>query len=135
MNSLHLSNSSEIFRYSIANFEKNNITLSLGKKYISLDKYREMKKVEVNKAPMNYFLMTKYRSVEENVLFTAKVLYELLDTNKKHVDQLFLEFSNKQGITINLNIERILYLALTFLFSLGKIAINEKMIEKIENEV
>ncbi|MBU8567674.1 hypothetical protein KM914_14755 [Virgibacillus pantothenticus] len=84
---------------------------------------------------MNYFLLTKYRSVEENVLFTAKVLYELIDTKSKHVDQLFLEFSDKQGITINLNIERILYLALTFLFSLGKIVFNENMIRKIENEV
>ncbi len=94
-----------------------------------------IEKNEVSKTTMNYFLLTKYRSVEENVLFTAKVLYELLDSKNKHIDQLFLEFSNKQGITINLNIERILYLALTFLFSLGKITINENMIEKLENGV
>lgn len=135
MNSLQYIDSSEILKFSIANFIKKNHILFLGKECISLDKYRESKRIEVGKTTMNYFLLTKYRSVEENVLFTAKVLYELLETKNKHVDQLFLEFSNKQGITINMNVERILYLALTFLFSLGKITINENMIEKLEDGV
>lgn len=135
MSSLHVQDSSEILRFSVANFLKKNRTLSLGKECISLDKYRESKKIGVRNSTMNYFLLSKYRSVEENVLFTAKVLYELLDTKSKHIDELFLEFSDKQGITINLNVERILYLALTFLFSLGKITINENMIEKLENGV
>ncbi|PGZ33643.1 hypothetical protein COE50_10900 [Bacillus anthracis] len=84
---------------------------------------------------MNYFLLSKNRSVEENVLFTAKILYELLDDKRQHVDQLFLDFAAKQDITINLNIERILYLALTFLFALGKVTIIENMIEKLKDEV
>jgi len=135
MSSLSIQDTSEVLRYSVVNFMKRNRTLSFGNECISLDRYRDSKKIEVTNDKMNYFLLSKYRSVEENVLFTAKVLYELIDTKSKHVDQLFLEFSDKQGITINLNIERILYLALTFLFSLGKIVFNENMIRKIENEV
>ncbi|TKH06148.1 hypothetical protein FC678_23710 [Peribacillus simplex] len=82
---------------------------------------------------MNYFLLSKYRSVEENILFTAKILYELLGEKRQHIDQLFLDFASKQNITINLNVERILYLALTFLFSLGKVAFIENMIERLDD--
>ena len=33
---------------------------------------------------------------------------------------------------MNLNIERVLYLALTFLFTIGKIKFNDNMIERVE---
>jgi hypothetical protein len=67
---------------------------------------------------MDLFLLNKYQTVEENIVVTSKILYELLD-NQKHVDQLFLDFANARKISLNLNIERILYLALTFLYSMG----------------
>lgn len=135
MNNLMLNDSTQsIIRNSIYLYAIKNKTISFGKECISLDKYRESKKKEQGKTGMNYFLLSKYLSVEENVLFTAKVLYELLDNKRQHIDQLFLDFSYKQNITINLNVERILYLALTFLFALGKITITENMIEKIEDE-
>jgi hypothetical protein len=133
MSNLHVQDSGEILLLSVESYMMKNRTLSFGKELISLNKYRESKKNRVSNSKMNYFLLTKYRSVEENVLFTAKVLYELLEEKSKHIDQLFLEFAEEQGITINLNVERILYLALTFLFSLKKVTINENMIEKLEN--
>ncbi|KAA6466913.1 hypothetical protein F8169_17220 [Bacillus cereus] len=83
---------------------------------------------------MRYFLLNKQNSVEENVLFTAKILYEQLEDTKLHIDQLFLEFVKKQNITLNLNIERILYLALTFLFSIGKINFTDNMIERVDGK-
>ncbi|WHY71245.1 hypothetical protein [Fictibacillus enclensis] len=134
MNELIFNDSTmSIIRNSIYLYAVENKTISFGKECISLDEYRGSKK-EQGKTGMNYFLLSKYLSVEENVLFTAKVLYELLDNKRQHVDQLFLDFANKQDITINLNVERILYLALTFLFSLGKVTIIENMIEKVEDE-
>ncbi|GAB6629240.1 ABC-three component system middle component 6 [Bacillus cereus group sp. Bce033] len=81
---------------------------------------------------MKYFLLNKQSTVEENVLFTAKILYEEIGNSKLHIDELFLKFVKKQEITLNLNIERILYLALTFLFTIGKIKFNDNMIERIE---
>ncbi|WP_257145045.1 ABC-three component system middle component 6 [Bacillus bingmayongensis] len=83
---------------------------------------------------MRYFLLNKQSTVEENVLFTAKILYEQIGDSKLHIDELFLEFIKKQDITLNLNIERVLYLALTFLFTIGKIKFNDNMIERIEKK-
>ncbi|WP_100399881.1 ABC-three component system middle component 6 [Bacillus sp. FJAT-44742] len=90
-----------------------------------------LKEGNFRRISMNYFLLTKYHSVEENVLFTSKILYELLE-HEKHIDQLFLDFANKRNIKININIERILYLSLTFLFSLGKVKFNDHMIKRID---
>lgn len=125
----------QIIRYSIISYSKKHKSFSLGKECISLEDYRNTKSEGREKKHTNYFLLSKYRSVEENVLFTAKVLFELLEDKRKHIDQLFLEFAEKQGITINLNIERILYLSLTFLYSLGKVTFNKNMIEISKDEV
>lgn len=130
-----MESAAQLFRYSIVSYSKRHKTFSLGKECISLDKYRDSKNQKKDKKQVNYFMLSKYRSVEENILFTAKVLYELLGDKRKHIDQLFLEYSQKQGITINLNIERILYLSLTFLYSLGRVTFNQNMIEVFKDEV
>lgn len=80
---------------------------------------------------MNFFMMNKYQSIEENTLVSSKVLYELL-TKKMHIDQLFMEFAKKQGIKLNLNIERVLYLSLTFLYSLDLICLNNNLVMRTE---
>jgi len=82
---------------------------------------------------MNFFLMSKYQTVEENVLVTSKILYELLD-KQKHIDQLFLEFARTRNIQLNLNIERILYLSLTLLFSFGLINLKNNLVIKEEEK-
>ena len=128
-------NAAQIIRYSIISYSRKHKIFSLGKECISLDDYRNTENERKEKKQTNYFLLSKYLSVEENVLFTAKVLFELIGDKRKHIDQLFLEFAQKQGITINLNIERILYLSLTFLYSLGKVTFNKNMIEVINDEV
>ncbi|AVI40116.1 MULTISPECIES: ABC-three component system middle component 6 [Bacillus] len=82
---------------------------------------------------MNFFTMHKYQSLEENLLYDAKVLYFLLDDNKsKHLDKLFNEFSQKQGIELNINIERVLFLSLAFLYSMGLITSDSNMIKRVK---
>lgn len=76
---------------------------------------------------MNFFLLSKHQTIEENVLVTSKILYELIN-KKKHVDQLFLEFAQKQNVVLNLNIERVLYLSLTFLYSLDLISLQNNLV-------
>ncbi|TKJ86072.1 hypothetical protein PaeCFBP13512_19760 [Paenibacillus sp. CFBP13512] len=76
---------------------------------------------------MKFFLMNKYQTIEENVLVTSKLLYEMLD-EEKHIDQLFLEFAKSRNITLNLNIERVLYLSLTFLYSFDLIVLNNNLV-------
>ncbi|MGG0102361.1 ABC-three component system middle component 6 [Bacillus subtilis] len=77
--------------------------------------------------------MHKYQSLEENLLYDAKVLYSLLDDNKqKHLDELFSEFAKSQGIELNVNIERILFLSLSFLYSTGLITSDSNMIKRVK---
>ncbi|MGQ9335728.1 ABC-three component system middle component 6 [Bacillus paralicheniformis] len=77
--------------------------------------------------------MHKYQSLEENLLYDAKVLYSLLDDNKqKHIDELFSEFAQRQGIELNVNIERVLFLSLSFLYSTGLITSDNNMIKRVK---
>ncbi|WP_232724447.1 ABC-three component system middle component 6 [Geobacillus thermodenitrificans] len=81
---------------------------------------------------VDYFIMNKYQSLEENLLYDAKVLYGLLQENKpKHIDELFTEFAKQQGVVLSVNIERVLFLALTFLYSIGLITYNSSMIKRV----
>ncbi|PFE50769.1 hypothetical protein CN317_00930 [Bacillus cereus] len=80
---------------------------------------------------MNFFTMHKYQSLEENLLYNAKILYSLLDANKpKHIDQLFSDFAHKQNIVLSVNIERVLFLSLSFLYSTGLIVSDNNMIKR-----
>jgi len=115
-------------------YSKKNESISFGKECISLDKYRDSKNEYKKKIGMDYFILSKNVSVEENVLFTAQSIYLILGNKPKHIDQLFIDYATKQNLKINLNIERILYLALTFLFALGKLEVKENMIVKLEGE-
>lgn len=82
---------------------------------------------------MNFFTIHKYQSLEENLLYDAMVLYSLLDYNKsKHLDELFSEFAQRKGIVLSVNVERVLFLALTFLYSLGLITSDSNMIKKVK---
>lgn len=85
--------------------------------------------LEERESSMDYFLVSKHQTVEENILFSSKMLYDLLD-KEKHIDELFLEYADIRKIVLNLNVERILYLALAFLFSVGAILINQNMIKR-----
>lgn len=131
MNDYIIHNTSQILKYSILIYAASNDIISFGRECIALDNYKASKKKGGGNKHLNYFLLTKYRSVEENVLYSAKILYDLIGDSRIHVDKLFLDFASKQAMTININIERILYLSLTFLFSLGKITVKNNMIERL----
>ena len=76
---------------------------------------------------MDYFKIGKYQLVEENVLYTARILYDILE-QKKHIDELFEEYSEYNNIQLSLNVEKTLFLSLIFLFSLGKIKVENNLI-------
>ena len=66
------------------------------------------------------FKVNKYQCIEENILYDAMIIYNLLD-KPKHIDVLFQEYVEKNNIELSINIERLLYLSLTMLFAIGKI--------------
>ncbi|MES5929950.1 hypothetical protein QCI77_28900 [Bacillus cereus group sp. MG9] len=74
--------------------------------------------------------MSKHSTVHENVLLNAKILFELIE-EQKHIDELFNDYVIKENILLNLNIERILYLSLVFLYSMGLIIVENNMVKKV----
>lgn len=78
---------------------------------------------------MDFFHLSKHQTIEENVLVSSKVLYELL-TSSKHIDELFLDYAQYRSLTLSLNVERILYLSLTFLYAINKVDINNNMVTR-----
>lgn len=78
---------------------------------------------------MNYFQLNKYQTVEENIPYSAMILYKLL-YKKMTVDELLKSYSKENDIDLNLNLERILLLSLTFLYSIGKIEFKNDLIAR-----
>ncbi|MDF2882772.1 MAG: YydC [Clostridiaceae bacterium] len=78
---------------------------------------------------MNYFNITKYQTVEENIPYSSMVLYKLL-SEKMSIDELFKKYALENNIVLNLNLERILLLCVTFLYSIQKIKLNNNLIER-----
>ncbi|MGG3586026.1 hypothetical protein ABEU81_26400 [Priestia megaterium] len=74
--------------------------------------------------------MSKHSTVHENVLLNAKILFELIG-DKKHIDELFNDYVVRENVLLNLNIERILYLSLVFLYSMELIVIENNMVKKV----
>lgn len=63
--------------------------------------------------------MEKYNSIDENVLYVSSILFDIIKDNKKiHLDKVFEKYSNIRNIDLSVNTERIIFLSLTFLFSL-----------------
>ncbi|AAS43477.1 MULTISPECIES: hypothetical protein [Bacillus] len=79
---------------------------------------------------MDFFLLNKQFNLEDNVLWVAKTCYELLDQSY-HLDELFNKYIEQEDVQLNLNLERILYLALSFLYSLELVKIKNNRIEKV----
>lgn len=74
--------------------------------------------------------MTKHRTIEENVLYNAKILYKCLN-RPMHIDELFIEYYEIQHKEISVNMEELLFLSLTFLYSLGEITVSNSVIKKV----
>ncbi|WP_229192408.1 ABC-three component system middle component 6 [Bacillus cereus] len=74
--------------------------------------------------------MTKHRTPEENVLYNAKILYECLE-KAMHVDELFMEYYKRQSKELNNNMEYLLFLSLTLLYSMGKVTVTNSVIKRV----
>lgn len=127
-----IESSENILKYSYILFKKEFKSFQIGNDLIPLVNNSPLNNEKAERPKMNHFLLTKFNAVEENVLYSSKVLFELLE-KEKHIDQLFLDYAKSQDLIINLNIERILYLSLTFLYSLGKVSFNQNMISRTES--
>lgn len=77
------------------------------------------------------FKVNKYQSIDEHILYIAMNIYKILE-KPQHIDVIFDKYSKESGIELSLNLERLLYLALTFLFSVGMVDIDGNMVRRIK---
>ncbi len=77
------------------------------------------------------FRVNKYQSIDEHILYIAMNIYKILD-KPEHIDLIFDKYSKANNVELSINLERLLYLALTFLFSLGLVEMSENMVRRIK---
>ena len=82
---------------------------------------------------MDYFKVNKYSSVEENILYISNNIIELLKGSEKEFGKLVELYEKNYFPEINVNIETSIYLAMLFLFSIGKIEVENKKIKLVVN--
>lgn len=75
------------------------------------------------------FKVNKYQSIDEHILYISMNIYKILE-KPQHIDEVFDKYSRQNGLELSVNLERLLYLALTFLFSLDIVDISENMIRR-----
>lgn len=82
---------------------------------------------------MDYFKVNKYSSVEENILYISNNILELLKGSEKEFGKLVELYEKKFFPEISVNIETSIYLAMLFLFGIGKIEMENKKKKLVVN--
>lgn len=77
------------------------------------------------------FKVNKYQSIDEHILYISMNIYKILN-KPQHIDVIFDTYSKENNIELSINLERLLYLALTFLFSLGVVEVSENMVRRLK---
>ncbi|EHK2427152.1 hypothetical protein PTM93_03155 [Clostridium perfringens] len=77
------------------------------------------------------FSINKYQSINENILYISMNLYKLIN-RPQNIDSLFEKYSKANNVELSLNLERLLFLALTFLFSIELIDMSDNLIRRIK---
>lgn len=80
---------------------------------------------------IDFFSINKYQSVNENILYISMNLYKLVN-RPQSIDSLFEKYSKINNVELSLNLERLLFLALTFLFSVELIDMDDNLIRRIK---
>ena len=80
---------------------------------------------------MDYFKINKYSSIEENILYISKNIIELLKGSEKVLGKIVELYEKKFFTEMSVNIETSIYLAILFLFGIGKIDIENKKIKLV----
>lgn len=77
---------------------------------------------------MDYFRINKYSLIEENIIFISSNIIEILNGGAKSFGKVMDEYQKKYGEGMSLNMEMNIYLAMLFLYEIGKINFDGKKI-------
>lgn len=83
---------------------------------------------------MEYFKLNKYSSIDENILYIAKKVYDILAEKDRKLNDLIDEYGIRNNINVGINLESSLYLAITFLFMTDKMSVRNGKLS-IQKEV
>ena len=70
---------------------------------------------------MDYFKVNKYSLIDENIIFISSNIIEILNSGAKSFGKAMDEYQKKYGADMSLNMEMNIYLAMLFLYEIGKI--------------
>jgi hypothetical protein len=77
---------------------------------------------------MDYFKINKYSVVDENILYIAKNLIEILASSDKTFGKVMELYKSRYSQDMNFNIETNVYLAMCLLYGTGKISLDGNLI-------
>lgn len=80
---------------------------------------------------MDYFKISKYSSIDENILFISSNIIELLKGTEKEFGKLVEQYEKRYYPEMNVNIENSIYLAMLFLFGIGEIEVIDQKIKLV----
>lgn len=77
---------------------------------------------------MDYFKVNKYSLIDENIIFISSNVIEILNSGAKSFGKTMDEYQKKYGTEMSLNMEMNIYLAMLFLYEIGRIDFDGKKI-------
>ncbi|MGN2338371.1 hypothetical protein ACTFIN_09650 [Clostridium cagae] len=80
---------------------------------------------------MDYFKGNKYQSIHENIPYIASKVYNILFKAKKF-ENILDDYINIHKMSKSINIERNVKMAITFLYSIGKVDYDGNIIKRVE---
>ena len=80
---------------------------------------------------MDYFKINKYSSIDEHILYISSNIIEILKGSDKDFGKLVEQYEKRYFSGININIEISIYLAMVFLYGIGKIEVKDKKIKLV----
>ena len=80
---------------------------------------------------MDYFKINKYSSIDENILYISSKIIEILKGSDKDFGKIVEQYEKRYFSGININIEISIYLAMMFLYGIGKIEVKDKKIKLV----
>lgn len=77
---------------------------------------------------MDYFKVNKYSSMDDNILYIAKNLIGIISGGYKPFGEIVAKYQKEYSPELGLNMETNIYLAMIFLYGVGKINIKDNKI-------
>lgn len=84
---------------------------------------------------MDYFKINKYSSIDDNILYIANNLIDIISGGYKSFGKIVEEYQQKYCSELSLNMEMNIYLAMLFLYGIGKIDVKDNKIGMEVNKI